>query len=383
MLGEPKNQFFPAHATISAGCPAKRKFLSVVFIFMAFGFWAGSCQVAAGGTIYILPGYNLIACPYSIGGNTLGELGFGVTHGAKFMKFDNASQTWQGATFVTNVWQPNLGLSPGEGGFLYNPSDESYTINLSGLLHPPVLPVVIPTNRWYLLSRQADDLGTYSNIIGLPPYYGVGFAVWYPTVQGYQLTSYADGFWDPEPASGGEPTVPAGYAVWIGQGSFPGNPFGPTIPGQPQGRTNSQGSSATFSVVANGPPPLSYQWYHNDDTPIEGATGPEYTLANVQSADAGIYRVQVCNVFGCMRSDDAKLTVTPGFAIRSSFGFTNSHFGFSVSNPTRQSVVIQASTNLIQWDSLLTNSTGDSTVYFIDTRVPDPRRMWYRAQRLQ
>lgn len=84
----------------------------------------------------------------------------------------------------------------------------------------------------------------------------------------------------------------------------------PLITTQPTSQSVLLGSQATFSVVATGSVPLSYQWYKNG-TLISGATSSQYSIANVQSADSGNYSVVVHNVAGNITSAMAHLTVTP------------------------------------------------------------------------
>jgi hypothetical protein len=85
---------------------------------------------------------------------------------------------------------------------------------------------------------------------------------------------------------------------------------GPTINTQPQSQTVTAGQNATFSVVAAGAAPLSYQWRFNGNA-IGGATATSYTRTNAQSATAGNYTVVVTNGFGGVTSAIATLTVTP------------------------------------------------------------------------
>ncbi|NBO56676.1 MAG: hypothetical protein EBU84_19255, partial [Actinobacteria bacterium] len=61
---------------------------------------------------------------------------------------------------------------------------------------------------------------------------------------------------------------------------------GPSITTQPQAQTVTAGASATFSVVASGTAPLSYQWVKGT-TDIANATTASYTIASATSADAG------------------------------------------------------------------------------------------------
>ena len=82
----------------------------------------------------------------------------------------------------------------------------------------------------------------------------------------------------------------------------------PSITAQPQDQNANQGAGATFSVVASGTAPLSYQWRQNG-VGISGATDSAYTPNNVQPADAGTYSVVVTNIAGSVTSSNAILTV--------------------------------------------------------------------------
>lgn len=83
---------------------------------------------------------------------------------------------------------------------------------------------------------------------------------------------------------------------------------GPVITSQPQSLTVDAGGNATFSVVAEGDGPLSYQWLRNGRN-IQGATGTSYGLTGVQDADAGTYSVSVSNAGATVLSDSARLFV--------------------------------------------------------------------------
>ncbi len=82
----------------------------------------------------------------------------------------------------------------------------------------------------------------------------------------------------------------------------------PSITTQPASQTVTAGSSVTFSVVASGTAPLSYQWKLGGSN-ISGATAASYTIASVQSANAGSYTVTVTNSAGSVTSNAAILTV--------------------------------------------------------------------------
>lgn len=83
----------------------------------------------------------------------------------------------------------------------------------------------------------------------------------------------------------------------------------PAITTQPQSQTVAAGSSVTFSVVATGTAPFSYQW-RKDGTNLAGATGSSYSIANAQTNHVGSYTVVVSNVAGSATSaPPAVLTV--------------------------------------------------------------------------
>jgi hypothetical protein len=72
-------------------------------------------------------------------------------------------------------------------------------------------------------------------------------------------------------------------------------PVAPTITTQPQNATVTVGQTATFSVVASGTQPLSYQWQKNQ-TNITGATSTSYTTPATTLADNNAtFRVTVSN----------------------------------------------------------------------------------------
>ena len=92
---------------------------------------------------------------------------------------------------------------------------------------------------------------------------------------------------------------------------FIGAPFSgpPVIAGQPENCIRAAGSDATFTVIATGDLPLSYQWQFNG-TNILGATTSAYTRTNSQYLDAGNYSVIITNFSGNATSTVATLTVS-------------------------------------------------------------------------
>ena len=88
-------------------------------------------------------------------------------------------------------------------------------------------------------------------------------------------------------------------------------PVAPSITSQPASATVTAGQTATFSVVASGTAPLTYQWQKNGAA-ISGATGTSYTTPATTSADNDAkFVVVVKNSTGSLPSSAATLTVTP------------------------------------------------------------------------
>lgn len=75
---------------------------------------------------------------------------------------------------------------------------------------------------------------------------------------------------------------------------------------QPAGATLYDGQSAVFNVQGDGTDPLSYQWQKNNAN-IPGATGQTLTLNNLQSGDAGTYRVLLTDATSSVYSSNAVL----------------------------------------------------------------------------
>jgi hypothetical protein len=88
-------------------------------------------------------------------------------------------------------------------------------------------------------------------------------------------------------------------------------PVGPSITTQPASQTVTVGQTATFSVLAAGTAPLTYQWQKNSAN-ISGATSSSYTTPATVSGDSGaMFRVIVTNSVTSVSSNAATLTVNP------------------------------------------------------------------------
>jgi len=84
----------------------------------------------------------------------------------------------------------------------------------------------------------------------------------------------------------------------------------PQITQEPASVTRYAGSRVTFTVAATGGGTLRFQWQTNGVN-VPNQTNTTFTITNVQSANAGDYRVVVTNEFGSATSATATLTVVP------------------------------------------------------------------------
>jgi hypothetical protein len=62
------------------------------------------------------------------------------------------------------------------------------------------------------------------------------------------------------------------------------------------------------------------------------------------------------------------------------FGFQGNHFGFTVAKGVGDKVIVQGSTNLVNWANLSTNATGSGTFYFSDSFYTSYPKRYYRAK---
>jgi hypothetical protein len=143
------------------------------------------------------------------------------------------------------------------------------------------------------------------------------------------------------------------------------------------------GSNANFTVIAGGTPPLSYQWMKDstsltDGGNVAGATTASLVLTNVQVNDGGDYSVVVTNSFGLVTSSSANLSVYASAEATLLDGFVSddNQFEFWISGVPGFNYSVQASTNLVNWESLTTNA---APFVFDDADYPVFPQRFYRA----
>ncbi len=153
--------------------------------------------------------------------------------------------------------------------------------------------------------------------------------------------------------------------------------------GQPFQRTALAGDATTFSAGQFANRLATFQWQFNGAN-ISGATNSSLTLGNVCWTNSGIYRVVISNPLGSLTSPAMSLSVSRGplrFDPSSVFyqptnGAVQMRLtGSSGVNP----VVIYATTNLLDWLPVFTNSPTTNPIEYIDVPSDSSSHRFYRA----
>lgn len=130
---------------------------------------------------------------------------------------------------------------------------------------------------------------------------------------------------------------------------------------QPVGGMFTAGATVTLEVEARGAAPLTYQW-KRDGLELPEMTGPTLRLHNLQSSDAGDYRVVVTNPAGSVTSALAVVAVgageeAPVFLTR--FRHTaEGVFEFHIERGAGRSYRVEFSNDLQQWNTLTVVPAG-------------------------
>jgi hypothetical protein len=153
--------------------------------------------------------------------------------------------------------------------------------------------------------------------------------------------------------------------------------FGPpSILLQPQSQTASTGARVSLSVTAGGSTPLNYQWSFNG-TNISGGSS-SYAITNVQTSNAGNYRVVVTNAAGSVTSAVAVLTILNSISLAPK-GFTNAGFQVVLTGPPG-AYIFEGSGDLFTWSPISTNTVVAGPVTLIDPTATSFTRRFYRTR---
>ncbi len=123
------------------------------------------------------------------------------------------------------------------------------------------------------------------------------------------------------------------------------------------------------------------------------ASSAALSAANVRNptftpdvADLYVFRLEATNAAGaiCIRTLAFTAYAAPAppsiLLNDGSFGVRSNRFGFDVSAGAGQVVVVETSTDLVNWTDLVTNTVGASPFYFSDPLPPNSPRRFYRTR---
>jgi hypothetical protein len=150
----------------------------------------------------------------------------------------------------------------------------------------------------------------------------------------------------------------------------------PHITGQPTNLVAMSGQTVTFSVTATGTAPLIYRWQCNSNI-LPSATNAVLKLTGVTANQAGQYCVTVSNIAGTTNTA-AALTVNPTTAatLATVAPPSQGQFALTVNGVTGYKYVVQVSTNLVTWVSVMTNIAPFT---FVDTNASQFKQRFYRS----
>jgi sugar lactone lactonase YvrE len=155
--------------------------------------------------------------------------------------------------------------------------------------------------------------------------------------------------------------------------------------------TNGDGGAATNASLYN-PSGLAFDasgnlfiadQYNNRIREVHFAGYPIFALTSVSVTNVGNYTVIVTSPYGSVTSSVVSLSViVPPQIIASgiSFGFATNQFGFNISGAFGQTIVVDGSTNLVDWTPLFTNTAGNNPFYFFDPASTNLPGRFYRAR---
>ena len=155
---------------------------------------------------------------------------------------------------------------------------------------------------------------------------------------------------------------------------------------QPQSQTVAVGDTVTFSITYSNTAslPITNRWQKTTPgtvslvTNVLNAYTSSFTLTNIQTSDAGTYRVVILNGFSASFSSSAVLTVLPNPRLRSPVYGSNG-FQFQLTGPAG-TYVVEASTNLMNWVALFTTDVTNGPVNVLDPSAANFPWRFYRAR---
>jgi hypothetical protein len=151
----------------------------------------------------------------------------------------------------------------------------------------------------------------------------------------------------------------------------------PAIGMQPQNFTVLAGQNAGFTVSATGTEPLFYQWQFNGTDLLDGTTAT-LLVTNATADQAGSYAVTITNMAGMVTSTPATLSIydTAAAVLEVPTCAIGDPFQLSITGVPGFNYAIEASTNLVDWMPVATNT---SPFTFVDGDATNFPVRYYRS----
>jgi hypothetical protein len=280
---------------------------------------AGDYIFTDNGTAVAITGYEgaggAVTIPSTVGGKPVTSIGNGAFYGLTALTSVTIPSSvtrigdtaFQGCTGLTSVTLPSNLTELGEGVFAGCEKLSAITIpsGLTALRTSVFFGCTALTTVTIPSTITTIEDGVFFGCTGLKSIYFLGNAptatalsfkfVTAPGIRQSEATGWTNTFY--------------GLNIYIGLNGL-------TIKSGPVGATINQGQNATFSVVAEGTGPFTYQW-RKDGAVLTGATAATLRLVNVTEAQAGNYSVTVSNTQGTTTSSAAALAVNTPLTLAS------------------------------------------------------------------
>jgi hypothetical protein len=135
------------------------------------------------------------------------------------------------------------------------------------------------------------------------------------------------------------------------------------------------GQTKTLSVTATGTGALRYQWKFNGAN-LPSAVSPVLTLNKVTANQAGTYSVMVYNSMGSTSSTATLTVYATAAATLASTAHAAGQYALIVAGVPGYNYVVQASTDLVNWVPVQTNTAPFT---FVDTNASQFGQRFYRS----
>lgn len=149
----------------------------------------------------------------------------------------------------------------------------------------------------------------------------------------------------------------------------------------PQSQAVVAGGDATLTVGAVGlgsfTGPFTYQWTFNGVN-LPGATATNLVLTSLQLTNSGNYACVVSTSLGSLTSADARLTVYNPFNLGGATFQLGGLVQIVASGDNGRSYRLEASTNLLNWEPVVTNTILGGSATFTDSGAGTDTRRFYR-----